>query len=281
MQDDEIAHVLVEFAHAAIVFVAFQRAYGIVGKQREQARDTVLDEVDAGGFQRFDKAGGQAQRHHVEVPCLRAHAGLKPQRARFGQDFPFHVRQQHPARLVLVHVPAAKDMTIAGTVLQRNAPLPPRAAGRGTSERVRRSDIGSGHRDSAIDRQPVAPIFVAGFQFLFDQQAAKAGAIDEQVAFDSLPAFEFHRLHIAGFAVPPHAHDPAFLAHGTLTLCQLAQVGGIEAGIEMEGIVDFRDRSLRRRGRSAEALHCSCHATHRIGADIACVAAGTRAFPQI
>ena len=40
------------------------------------------------------------------------------------------------------------------------------------------------HRDGAVVEQPVRPVLVADVQRLADQQAAEAGAVDEQVALD-------------------------------------------------------------------------------------------------
>src|SRR3546814_14935799 len=53
VEDDEVADILIEVAHAAIIFVAFERADRLVGKEGEQALDAVLDEVDARRFERF------------------------------------------------------------------------------------------------------------------------------------------------------------------------------------------------------------------------------------
>src|SRR3546814_5655563 len=73
VEDDEVADILIEVAHAAIIFVAFERADRLVGKEGEQALDAVLDEVDARRFERFQKARRQTERseeHTSELQSL-------------------------------------------------------------------------------------------------------------------------------------------------------------------------------------------------------------------
>src|SRR3546814_1582338 len=60
-------------------------------------------------------------------------------------------------------------------------------------ERDRIALIFARHRDRAVAREPVAPFGIAGFQRALDQQAAKARAVDEEVAFDDAAVVERER----------------------------------------------------------------------------------------
>ena len=54
------------------------------------------------------------------------------------------------------------------------------------------------------------PIVIADVQRLFDQQRAKAGAVEEQVALDPLATIERQRGDIAGLSVQFDAGDLSF-----------------------------------------------------------------------
>ena len=72
-------------------------------------------------------------------------------------------------------------------MLQRDLPLPARLVGdrAGVRRDVVQRKVGL-QRQRAVVAQPLAPVLVPGLERLFDQQAAKAGAVDEEVAFDAL-----------------------------------------------------------------------------------------------
>ena len=53
------------------------------------------------------------------------------------------------------------------------------------------------HRQCAVARQPMRPVFVRHLQRLADQQAAEAGAIDEQITFDHIAAAQRQRADMA------------------------------------------------------------------------------------
>ncbi len=55
MQDQEVAHPFELQVHPAVVFLDLNHAVMALGKQFEQFRDTFLDQVDAGGFERFEE----------------------------------------------------------------------------------------------------------------------------------------------------------------------------------------------------------------------------------
>ena len=73
-------------------------------------------------------------------------------------------------------------------------------------------------------------------QGLLYQQAAESRAVDEQIAFDGFTAFERDALHVPAFSVLVDVGDLPFGSHHPSGFGQLAQIPGIERGIEMEGV---------------------------------------------
>ena len=73
---------------------------------------------------------------------------------------------------------------------------------------------------------------------LFDEQAAKSGAVDEQVARHLRAVFHHERCHVPARAVLLDARDLAFDAPDALGLELCAQVPGVETGIEVVGVVE-------------------------------------------
>src|SRR3546814_5139421 len=62
MEDDEIADILRQILHRAIIFVALDIGAALVGKQGDQLGDAGLDKVDAGRFERLDEPARQPER---------------------------------------------------------------------------------------------------------------------------------------------------------------------------------------------------------------------------
>ncbi len=93
-------------------------------------------------------------------------------------------------RFVVGQCVARIDNAVAGAVLERDAPLPAGRVrgGAGIGGEVFRAR--ARHRECAVAGQPVRPVLVADAERVGDQQAAKAGAIDEQVARDAAFAVE-------------------------------------------------------------------------------------------
>src|SRR3546814_19893117 len=82
------------------------------------------------------------------------------------------------------------DIAVAGAVLERDAPLPPRLA-RGCTREGRGIALAfARHRDRAVAGEPVVPFGIAGVERAFDEQAAHARAVDEEVAFDDAAVVE-------------------------------------------------------------------------------------------
>ena len=51
----------------------------------------------------------------------------------------------------------------------------------------------AGDGGGAVAGQPLEPVLVSGLQRALDQQAAKAAAVDEEIALDLLASLERHR----------------------------------------------------------------------------------------
>ncbi len=113
----------------------------------------------------------------------------------------------------------------------------------------------------------MAPVFIAGVQGLLDQQAAKTGAVDEQVALDHLPVFQHQRLDKATVGMLAHLLDLALDAGGAIALRVGAQEARIQAGIQMVGIVHRgllqHREAVRTRGLRFQAvlIEAAVHAT--------------------
>ena len=131
-----------------------------------------------------------------------------------------------------------KDQPIADPVLQRDTPAP-------ASIMSNRAGIGNGrpggfclHGQRAVGVQPMGPVLIAGLQGLLDQQSAKPGAVDEEVALDLLAIVEHERADEAGLALLAHLIDPALHAADAELLGHGAQEFRIQPGIEMIGEID-------------------------------------------
>src|SRR5688572_26836317 len=98
----------------------------VEGKQAHQARDPRHDEMDAGRFEWLEKSTREAQRHDVLVPGFQAPAGAELDHPRLGQGPALHFREQLLRGLLIGHVAAAIDESVADAMLQRNAPAPTR-----------------------------------------------------------------------------------------------------------------------------------------------------------
>ena len=93
VQDQEVADTL-EFVHRdAVVFVDHQRVEMAIREQREKFGDPGLYQVNAGGFQRFQKAAGQPDGNHVLVPKAVSAPRREAQQARLGQRLAIEIRK--------------------------------------------------------------------------------------------------------------------------------------------------------------------------------------------
>src|ERR1700722_6663924 len=89
------------------------------------------------------------------------------------------------------------------------------------------------------------PIIVAGFQSLLDKQPSETGAVDEEIARDTLAAIEHDRVDET-IVAENRLHDFAFRPTRAACFRVLAQKTRIQRGIEMVGIRDVRKWRRRR-----------------------------------
>ncbi|EEF25313.1 conserved hypothetical protein, partial [Ricinus communis] len=236
VQDDEVAHEFVALRGQAVEFVGQFRAAVAVGEVLEQPADRQFDDVDARRFERFEEAARQAHRHAVLDPRLAPPARREAQLARGLERLGVHAVQQHAPRLLVRHESVAVHVAVAVAVLQRDAPLPARGLRR--RPRVRREAVGqgAGHGLRAVTGQHGAPVLVAGLVHAFDQQAAEARAIDEQVALDAAAVLQLQGRDEARFRMLLDVADRALDALHAARRRVLAQVQRIQARIELERI---------------------------------------------
>lgn len=76
-------------------------------------------------------------------------------------------------------------------------------------------------------------------QGLLDQEAANAGAVEEEVAGDGLAALHHHRLDKTVLAAQAHIDDLAFDAAHAAPLAQAPQIARIERRVEVIGVGDL------------------------------------------
>jgi len=100
----------------------------------------------------------------------------------------------------------------------------------------------------------VRPILKAGSKRLFDQQAAKAGTVDEELARDRLAAFQGDRLNEAIAGPLGVVDDLALDASHTPAFRVSPQVGRIESSIEMIGVADLGQGRIHRLGLGRHEL---------------------------
>src|SRR5690349_24247763 len=143
-------------------------------------------------------------------------------------------------------------------MLQWNAPAPARIVSDRTRERRRRARERGLHRRGAVAGQPVRPVFVTRVQCLLDEQATKAGAVDEQIAFDDGSRMQHQRLDVARFRILADLLDLAFDALDTASFGETSQEFCVLPGIEVVGVIDVDVGAGRKlvllRGLQLEAI---------------------------
>src|SRR5205085_12185044 len=120
-----------------------------------------------------------------------------------------------------------------GAMLRRNSPLP---AGRPRHRlRVRAERVTGFARDGErrIAREPLAPVEIRDAERLPEQEAAEAGAVDEERAGDAPLAAQQERLDVAALPVALDVHDQSFDALDAAVLRIFAEQPGDERCVEM------------------------------------------------
>src|SRR4051812_27056672 len=105
------------------------------------------------------------------------------------------------------------------------------------------------YRDRAVAGKPAAPIVIAGAELLLDEETAEARAVDEEITGEGRSIHQRHAFHMPPLAVDRHVDDHTLDAAHPVPLGIGAQEARIEAGVEVEGIRELRQRQARiRRG---------------------------------
>src|SRR5690606_25247266 len=236
MQHEEITDAFELPGHGAIVWLDLDRGDVAIGEERHEVGEAALDQVDAGRLERLEESGRQPERETVLVPKLLAASCDEFDDARLGAWGAIQIREQGRNRLIVADVLARIDIAVADAMLQRNAPLPAGFARGGTRVRRELTAALTRYRHGAVAWQPMAPIFVTRLECLLDQQAAKAGAVDEEIAFDTLAAFEHDRRDEPVLAPLLHVHNLPFGTNHAPLLGVTPQEARIQCRVEVKRI---------------------------------------------
>ena len=140
MQNDEVANVF-DFRFDFLVELVDLGLLDCLGRKKlDQPNDAVLNQVNAGRFQRLEKTAGQPRATQFLFHCFSRLPVLNLMTLGRSADRPSRLSSKVFLRFIIGHVFTAKDQAIADPVLQWNPPLPAAAAGG-------RAGIGSGWRD--------------------------------------------------------------------------------------------------------------------------------------
>src|SRR6185312_7971453 len=236
MRDQEIAQALVLVAGETVVFQRQRRIEAAVGKEIDEPRGGILDELDARRLERLQEAGGEPDRDAVAAPDLPAHTGNEREQPRLAKRAAAEAAEQLCSRLLFGHEATAVDVSVADAMLQRNSPLP---AGRtGTGHRVRcelRGALG-GDGHSAIAGQPIGPVLVTRLQRLLDDQTPEAGSIDEELTADFAAIGERQALYEPVRRTQADIRYLPFDPPHAMPFSHRAQVSRVEPSVEVIGV---------------------------------------------
>ena len=131
----------------------------------------------------------------------------------------------------------------------------------------------AGNGDRSVAGQPRRPVLEPDAERFTNQQAAKARAVDEQVARDMRAVFKNDGSDKTALIILLDLCDFAFCPLDALRLCASAQIFRITARIELKGIAEFGERRIGLvRLRPHEPACFTRHRRHRIGVEQAVVA---------
>jgi hypothetical protein len=216
--------------------------------------DGDLDQIDAGRFERFEEAAGEPQRNAIALPRPGPAAGLEAQQARLVERGRVEVREELGRGVFFADELAREHIAVAGPVLERDAPLP--AGGSDGRARVGSEVAGAlaGDRKGAVARQPLRPVLPVDAKPAAEDQRSESRAVDEEVAFDHLSRIEGQRLDRARLRIQRDVGDLAFRPEHSAAFRELAQMAGVQAGIEMVGVGIGRIDRVRVLRREIEAV---------------------------
>ena len=95
-----------------------------VREQPDEPDRSRLDQMDAGRFQRLEEARGEAQRDAIPVPHLAPLAAGEAKAIGVGELLAVEIGEQQLLGVIVVDMLARIDETVAGAMLERDAPLP-------------------------------------------------------------------------------------------------------------------------------------------------------------
>src|SRR6185295_17408274 len=124
VQDDEVPDVFVLRGHRAVEFLAALRTVAAMWKQQDQPLNRDLYQVNGRGFERLEETAGEPHAYDVAVPQLLAASRRKTNQPRLGERRRIEIREQQLACTLVARVRGRIDVTVAGAMLQRDAPLP-------------------------------------------------------------------------------------------------------------------------------------------------------------
>ncbi|PAV70132.1 hypothetical protein WR25_17276 [Diploscapter pachys] len=226
VQDQEVADPVIFQVDHTVELVAIRCAGAPVREQLDQQRDRLLHQIDAGRFERLQKPARQPDPNAIVRPALPPPPRLEAQRPRRGGGG------------IVAQEVAGIDIAVAGAVLQRDAPAPPRRhRDRASIGRHRRLGPAR-HRHRPIGGQPARPVLERLAQRLAQQQRSEAGAVDEQVAFDPRAIGQRYRDDIAALAIAFHVDNDPFAAPCAHLFGKTAQIGREQQRIELIGIAE-------------------------------------------
>lgn len=127
-------------------------------------------------------------------------------------------------------------MTVAGAMLQRDAPLPTGGAGHRLGVGAQFGTRFARHRERGVAGKEAAPVDERHAERVPEQQAAETRAVDEERAGNLAVAVEPERADIAGFAVTLDLFDQPLDPTYAAFLGIIAQHRGEQRGVEMIGI---------------------------------------------
>src|SRR5205085_9456764 len=121
MEDEEVADIDIFSCRLGIVAVNLDLIDVSRRKQGEQAGNTGLDEMDAGRFERLEKAARKAQRDDILHPSLFAVPGCEAKLLRFSERRAIEIAKQGRRRLILATTLGGCSISLSLIVEPREA----------------------------------------------------------------------------------------------------------------------------------------------------------------
>src|SRR5579871_1473303 len=235
-----------------------------VREEFEQHGDAALDEMNAGCFQRLQETRREAECDAVPHPEFPSPTRCEGDANRTRERLTVDVREEQVFGLAIALERASIDVPVANAVLQRNAPLPTGLPCHHRRVGGWRRGVRALYDDGAVTREPVVPRLVPGLKCLLDEDPAKTGAIDEQIAGNRLAAIKRDRTNESVFRSKVDMADFALDALYATGLGKTPKVARKERRIEMKRIGDLVQGRVRGVHGSGELALRGGHGLDRI-----------------